>query len=137
MNKIMKGGKMMVLITVLLFFVGGMAVSLVVVIYLTINPSALRHFLMKPIKPGARWELIWRVLQIGDEDQWKYFFFVSVGIGVTVISVLLIEPLLFFIPESWGSYNEDGEFLLTRLYLAVLIGFTAAFGIGRLLSKYV
>ena len=47
-----------------------------------------------------------------------------------------IENWLFFIPSSWGGYNEDGEWSSGRSAIAGTLSFAGSFLVAYLFGKY-
>ena len=46
-----------------------------------------------------------------------------------------IEKLLFFIPDNWGGYDENGEFVTTRSLIAYTLALLASFFFGHVFDK--
>ena len=57
---------------------------------------------------------------------------------VTLFGILYvgIESFLFFIPYSWGTYGEDGEWMSYRGYIAALLSLFASIFIAILFEKH-
>jgi hypothetical protein len=55
----------------------------------------------------------------------KYATIILVGgwVGYFAILFFLIKKVLFIIPEKWGSYNSEGDWLSTRHQIAMAIAF--------------
>lgn len=56
----------------------------------------------------------------------------------TLYGVLLtgIAEFLFFIPSSWGSYDEDGDWTNMRTYISGILAICGSFLIVDIFEKY-
>ena len=63
--------------------------------------------------------------------------FVGGILGLTFAFSTLFWLLLFFIPDSWGQVNEDGDFETTRRSLSLILGGISAFVFPAILEKWV
>jgi hypothetical protein len=65
---------------------------------------------------------------------------IAVGLGTITCFVAVISSgvseWLTFIPESWGSTDEDGEFVSARRGISYIFGFVGALGVFHLLGCY-
>lgn len=55
----------------------------------------------------------------------EYFFFFGAWIGLTFFFFGGFEKALFFLPDSWGAFNEEGDWTSHRTYLSIALGITA------------
>ncbi|OGT76834.1 MAG: hypothetical protein A2W76_05285 [Gammaproteobacteria bacterium RIFCSPLOWO2_12_47_11] len=55
--------------------------------------------------------------------------------GFIIISTGL-EHLLFFVPESWGWLDGDGEYIQLKWFLSFIVGFFVMGYLGFLLEQY-
>lgn len=62
-----------------------------------------------------------------------YLFLASAGFLVCVYSGY--ENLLWWMPNSWGSYGEDGDWTSLRSYLSGVATFLAGFGLIQLILE--
>lgn len=58
----------------------------------------------------------------GDKNKY-YYVFVGSLIGVGIFLYVGFDKALFFIPSSWGGFDEDGDFYSTKGYLAGVLAF--------------
>ncbi len=68
----------------------------------------------------------------------KLTYAIYVTASLTLIAVLYTGILraLFFIPYSWGGYDEDGEWTSVRATIAALLSIGGLFFVGDLYEKY-
>ena len=60
-------------------------------------------------------------------------------ISFIVLMVVLgegIKELLIFIPNHWGGYDEDGDFVTARAYIGYFLGFIAALFFAHVFSSF-
>jgi hypothetical protein len=57
------------------------------------------------------------------DNNFYYALFLGSLIGVGIILYLAFDGILFFIPESWGSVDNDGEYQSLRSFIAALFAF--------------
>ncbi|WKZ71129.1 MAG: hypothetical protein QY331_07675 [Melioribacteraceae bacterium] len=55
----------------------------------------------------------------GDSNKY-YAIFIGSLVGVGILSYLSFDGILFFIPETWGNINDDGDFFS---YKSIIAGF--------------
>ena len=55
-----------------------------------------------------------------------YLVFVGSLIGVGIFLYGGFDLILFFIPDSWGSVNEDGDWISTKNYFACFLAMAAS-----------
>jgi hypothetical protein len=64
----------------------------------------------------------------------------AVGMGTFLCFMLVIysgvNEWLIFIPESWGSTDDYGEFVSARRGISSIVGFAGALGVFYLLGCY-
>jgi len=47
------------------------------------------------------------------------------------------EKILWWLPNSWGTYNDDGDFISHRKYISFMLGFfLAIYVLADFLPKY-
>ena len=56
----------------------------------------------------------------------NYFFFIGCLIGLIIFFAAGFERVLFFIPENWGSINEDGDWQPIKAALSLLFAFVTS-----------
>jgi hypothetical protein len=59
------------------------------------------------------------------EETIEYIIFLVAFLGSAFILSNGIEPLLFFIPSSWGSYDDEGIFMNAKDYISGVFGISA------------
>ena len=69
------------------------------------------------------------------QERLMCFIFVGTLVGLTGLCAAAFEAALFFLPTSWGGFDEDGEFVTMRHSLAGTLGFFASMFILWLLDK--
>ena len=60
-----------------------------------------------------------------------------VGIGGFVVLYKGIEMLLFWMPNSWGNYNEDGDWETLKTSLSIIIGAATWLFLFEILNKLI
>ncbi len=114
---------MTVLLTVLsLLLVGWIGLSWFIVINWIFKPETKKCFR--------------RYHEREKREKWKFFVHISALFGLLYIFAAGIESFLFFIPESWGGFDENGEFVTMRWSLAFFLGFVAALKFMSLLEEH-
>jgi hypothetical protein len=63
---------------------------------------------------------------IGGSDNNRYYYvFMGSLVGIGIFFYGGFDKLLFFIPESWGSIDEGGDFVTTRSLFAGMLAMFA------------
>jgi hypothetical protein len=65
-----------------------------------------------------------------------YYVFVGSLLGIWGLFYIGFNKVLFFIPESWGGINEDGDFISTRNAFAGLMAMLSTFFLHLTPSKF-
>ena len=106
-----------VAIAVFVPFLLWLTVSPILVIYWQIDPNAQRRF----------------------ESRHEWFIGAAyIGALMACVYILTqgIEAMLVFIPESWGGYDEDGEWVTSRNSIAFMLAIIASFAIGSVFERH-
>lgn len=73
-----------------------------------------------------------------DKRNWvDYLVLIGTWIGLLIISIKATSAILFFIPESWGEIDEDGEWRSLKVGVCFWTGVLLVSLLMVLLSKYV
>ncbi len=65
----------------------------------------------------------------------SYFFFIGALLGLTVFFYFGFEELFFFIPNSWGSVNSEGDWSSTKDFISAGFAFFSAIFLLSSLEK--
>jgi hypothetical protein len=99
----------LLLIVVLLFL--WLIVSSIVFIYWWVNPRSRDKFMSSHEKIGVS-------------------FYIGAFLSCAFVVSGSLRALLVFIPDSWGGYGEDGEFIRTRDSIAYSVGTVITVGLA-------
>lgn len=81
--------------------------------------------------------IYWHVKRGNDHESSPYVLPVVIGTFLAFMAVISegMNAVLVFIPDSWGSKDEAGEFVTTRRSIGMIVGFIGSIAVMQMMEK--